>query len=694
MFGGFSIRGIFLFRHHLWRSLHGGVRWARRGIIQLAGILLHVVHVPVVVVVGNCGRAHPAVHVGRGKVLHGRHALSVLKTPEEIKEDTKRILAGEETTTESVNRVTDVPREFKSWIAANEDRMMSAKSIPYFVRDNEKYFPQMRITDAAAKGVKEAQRLNDKLAQAAKESIDYDKFNDAMEQYVGGDGMWINQYLRDKSGFGELDGAEMEYLKELTDITSIENVGERVLYRSVDARAIFGNMTDIDFENLQSYYLYEGRDRYALAQADRASKLIGTERIEKGFMSTTKSLDIAADWSDYTGADYPVMMRIKTGANTKGFDVERYTKIHNPEIEIDSPQREMLLARGQKYKITNISKEGRNICVDVEFIDAKAAASAPKLSPLDIAKQRHAARTPEEVEAIQQAWDASRKEAHRQAILDAAKVRQAARTPEQTKAIKEAWDARKAAVIIGNKPIDSISEVQNVMNRFIKAYPEETNYKAITVGIYKQKSKKGSFSIMHANSPAGVIEFNNVCYPRLKYSPYTLLKTALDKIRKNVDLTFEEEYSIESFYHEILHCKAKQWEKLKPHYKGDYKRTAMETVNQFVSRHEYKGFIERLGGKALNQQQVLDNGIGYSNWVGRFRDFIKASGVKEADACSYLKGKLLSGKYGELDDVLANFIKQNSGDLLSAYSNDAILECLESGGDKWKFIIDLIKNKP
>lgn len=35
--------------------------------------------------------------------------------------------------------------------------------MPYFLRDNEKYFPQMRITDAAAKGVKEAQAFNEKL---------------------------------------------------------------------------------------------------------------------------------------------------------------------------------------------------------------------------------------------------------------------------------------------------------------------------------------------------------------------------------------------------------------------------------------------------------------------------------------------------------------------------------------------------
>ncbi|MEG2163372.1 MAG: hypothetical protein RRY55_02685 [Bacteroidales bacterium] len=281
-------------------------------------------------------------------------------------------------------------------------------------------------------------------------------------------------------------------------------------------------------------------------------------------------------------------------------------------------------------------------------------------------------------------------------IQERADIRHQNRTEEQEGAIRSEWNERKATVIMGDKPIDSIIEVQGVMDRFFKMYPEETNAKAITVGIYKQASKRGSFSIMHANSPAGVIEFNNICYPHLKDSPYTRLKVALNKIKNKAELTFDEEYSIESFYHEILHCKAKQWERLKPHNKGDYKRTAMEVVNQFVSRHEYKGFIERLGGKALNQQQVLDNGMGYSNWVGGFRDFIKAAGLKEADACAYFKDKLLNSKYGELDNVLAGFIKQNSGNLLSGYSKKGILECLESGGSKWEFIIDLVKdnNKP
>jgi len=73
------------------------------------------------------------------------HALSVLKTPEEIQEDTKRILAGEETTSESVNRVTDVSQEFKGWIADNTERVKYQNSVPYFILDNGKYVPQSFI---------------------------------------------------------------------------------------------------------------------------------------------------------------------------------------------------------------------------------------------------------------------------------------------------------------------------------------------------------------------------------------------------------------------------------------------------------------------------------------------------------------------------------------------------------------------
>ena len=69
-------------------------------------------------------------------------AVTILKTDEEIAEDTRRILAGEPLDGRSVNRVDDVPGEFKKWLDDNEERAKRSYSVPYFIKDNEKYLPK------------------------------------------------------------------------------------------------------------------------------------------------------------------------------------------------------------------------------------------------------------------------------------------------------------------------------------------------------------------------------------------------------------------------------------------------------------------------------------------------------------------------------------------------------------------------
>lgn len=56
--------------------------------------------------------------------------------------------------------ITDTPPNFKKWVAENREKLQTTNSLPYFVRDNEKYFPQMTITPKAMAGVKEAQNFN------------------------------------------------------------------------------------------------------------------------------------------------------------------------------------------------------------------------------------------------------------------------------------------------------------------------------------------------------------------------------------------------------------------------------------------------------------------------------------------------------------------------------------------------------
>lgn len=66
------------------------------------------------------------------------HVVTVLKTEEEMAEDTQRILAGEQPEKGSVNTVRDVPAAFKGWVEEHADRIEMGGNLPYFVADNRK----------------------------------------------------------------------------------------------------------------------------------------------------------------------------------------------------------------------------------------------------------------------------------------------------------------------------------------------------------------------------------------------------------------------------------------------------------------------------------------------------------------------------------------------------------------------------
>lgn len=66
------------------------------------------------------------------------HVVTVLKTEEEMQQDTQRILAGEKPERGSVNAVRDVPAAFKDWVSEHSDRIEMGGNLPYFVRDNKR----------------------------------------------------------------------------------------------------------------------------------------------------------------------------------------------------------------------------------------------------------------------------------------------------------------------------------------------------------------------------------------------------------------------------------------------------------------------------------------------------------------------------------------------------------------------------
>ena len=66
-------------------------------------------------------------------------ATTILKTEAEMEADNEAILRRKKPSDpdESENAVTELPDNFTRWVEENQDRIAQAKSLPYFLRDNE-----------------------------------------------------------------------------------------------------------------------------------------------------------------------------------------------------------------------------------------------------------------------------------------------------------------------------------------------------------------------------------------------------------------------------------------------------------------------------------------------------------------------------------------------------------------------------
>ena len=174
------------------------------------------------------------------------HALTILKTDEEIAEDTRRILAGEPTDTDSVNRVDDVPQEFKDWVKDNEDRIGRAKSLPYFIRDNNKYV-ERAVTAATPTQLEDVMQLADKsgIAYLAVSELSKTLTENEIIDRVGGGDMTDGScsslaftYAGNRCGFDVLDfrgGTSQSFFSRTSNIISIaEKVGGTVAKNTSD----------------------------------------------------------------------------------------------------------------------------------------------------------------------------------------------------------------------------------------------------------------------------------------------------------------------------------------------------------------------------------------------------------------------------------------------------------------------------
>lgn len=573
---------------------------------------------------------------------------------------------------QSRNLVTDVPDGFKEWVAENMEASAGWASTPYFIKDNF-------VDGDLAKGLKIAlPTVEPDVPDVPK--FNYDSPNDALEAYIGGDMMWINQYLRGRGDFGELSAKEKQYLEELKRVTQSDVIGERTLWRSVDARAIFGEMSDITFTALEDYFLYGDTSKPTMQRIQRFLGIEGKEIIEKGFMSTTKDHDIAADWGDYTGADYPILMKIRTTAHTRGVDVERYTKIHNPEAEEDNPQAEILLNCNQRFRIVSVSKDGGNICVEVELIDEEQVKQAkPKIDPVQA-----------QLDALMPSIEAARKVADewgltiQRSTLDKAvanreinKINERIATITQkanellamlSKFVKDVADVTKSATEQG-VDVKKLPEFTVVTQNLMAAQADKKNWKN-NFGSYQNNLESLKRAIQdellrrkqeeEKKKSAATTEASMEDWQKRTEEAGTISKTENDleiekalSIEKGVDMTFEESNDLRgnpNYAEQYLECDQKEathsttrngvkvYLRKNPNYKKKYRINCQSCV--VANEMRRRGFdVQAAGNTANSIPKVLSRHTELA-WLDADGNTPKSkvvSGVWNSDRAIYAK---------------------------------------------------------
>ena len=163
---------------------------------------------------------------------------------------------------------------------------------------------------------------------------------DALEDYVSGEGMDINNFLRQRNGLSISDMTESEK-KRLSLMDSAMKKSElskrRVLYRSVDASAVFNQ------DSLRKIRWDEYSD-------EDLQGFVGKTITDKGFMSTTTDKEIAFGWGGFTGSESPIVIEFDVPSGTHGIDLRKF------DVEGEE-QKEILLDRGLSYEITKIETE-------------------------------------------------------------------------------------------------------------------------------------------------------------------------------------------------------------------------------------------------------------------------------------------------------------------------------------------------
>lgn len=233
-------------------------------------------------------------------------------------------------------------------------------------------------------------------------------------------------------------------------------------------------------------------------------------------------------------------------------------------------------------------------------------------------------------------------------------------------------------------PVDDFNEVKLFIEDFLNfGEPDIIGRKVVINPI--SKSKHYGESIIET----GVININ-FATDKNGFNCGECLVSAFKKIQNKETLNFDEEYSIEVLWHELLHVKSKNRTILpKVEDPDGFVRVALETINQFVARKTYRNeFLRRIGGmnNIENYKWIMSNGYGYKTAVLNLRLLLSYAQIQEGDFI-LLSKPLLMNDYLGFDQKIISVLKR----LYKGNGNVGVFNLIEYNTDDFMKLLKTSK---
>lgn len=230
----------------------------------------------------------------------------------------------------------------------------------------------------------------------------------------------------------------------------------------------------------------------------------------------------------------------------------------------------------------------------------------------------------------------------------------------------QAISVKEALLKIKDPTFVTEKEVKTALTDFAAANPSLFNGGLAKIEITRKKSvtsfmanrryytKDGAFDKKSGNTLV-ITNKDLTITSGVVFNPLHEVKGAMKAITEKTALTFNQEYALESVWHEFRHAAAVGWKNV--NLKTPVLINSMEVINQFCARLSYPSFIRGLGGKASHAKKIMEKGYGYGRRVSNFCTLLKQMKVSQKSAYRHFQDLIIKSPYEDIHGELIRFVE-------------------------------------